>query len=530
MLSASLPAQAGQPATTGAALVRQLPGADGGGRVTAETARRRALLRATIDPRRRQPGLPRVRIRRSFIGLSYEYQQLAALISNDFVVPDRPAEAMLAHLAAGGMGSPTVRVGGGSTDDSFWNPNHVKPRPRGIAFDLDQVTLDALSSFHRRTHTPFILGLNLANPQLRTATEWLRVAHARLGRAVRAYELGNEPDIYTSRGYGEDAQGRSLKARPKGWGILDLVREFLTRGRALRSIAKVPLAGPGLCCLDTFRRRLPYFFAKTRKLISLATTHSYSGAACPGIKRSNPDALTVRRLLSRRKLQTKLAPISNAILAARHYHKRLRVTEVGSAACGGKRGVSDRYASALWGADFTLAMAAFGADGADFHTSGVYTPVSFSYSRPRKRWSGYARPLYYGLLLASKALPAGARMLPAATFRARQRKGTNVTLWASIDRHRTIRVVVVNKDLRARGRVRLRVRRGRARGKLTRLLGPGPRAAKGITYGGRTIPLGSATGAFTGRARSPRIRRRHGSYSFSMRPASAALLEIRTRR
>jgi hypothetical protein len=79
-----------------------------------------------------------------------------------------------------------------------------------------------------------------------------------------------------------------------------------------------------------------------------------------------------------------------------------RLAETNSCYQGGKRGVSDTFASALWGADLMYQLATAGGVGINFHGGGYgwYTPIAGTVS------SGFtARPLYYGMLLFAEAGP-----------------------------------------------------------------------------------------------------------------------------
>jgi hypothetical protein len=107
------------------------------------------------------------------------------------------------------------------------------------------------------------------------------------------------------------------------------------------------------------------------------------------------------------------------------------------------------------------------------------------------------------------------------------RRGANVHLWAVRGTRGRIRVVVINKDLRDRGRVRIRVRGARGRGRLTRLTAPGVSALTGVKLAGQSVPWGSSDGRLRGRRVVRKVRRRHRTYAFSMGAASAAVLEVR---
>ena len=77
-----------------------------------------------------------------------------------------------------------------------------------------------------------------------------------------------------------------------------------------------------------------------------------------------------------------------------------RLAETNSCYGGGKQGVSDTFASALWGADLMYQLASGGGMGINFHGGGYgwYTPIAGT------REDGFmARPIYYGMLLFAQA-------------------------------------------------------------------------------------------------------------------------------
>jgi hypothetical protein len=77
-----------------------------------------------------------------------------------------------------------------------------------------------------------------------------------------------------------------------------------------------------------------------------------------------------------------------------------RLAETNSCYQGGKAGVSDTFASALWGADLMYQLAAAGGEGINFHGGGYgwYTPIAGTQE------NGFlARPIYYGMLLFAQA-------------------------------------------------------------------------------------------------------------------------------
>jgi Glycosyl hydrolase family 79 C-terminal beta domain len=485
----------------------------------AKEARQKALVRAKINPRSLS-----VPVRRNFVGVSFEYTTALNWTGLLGTGPNLPLAGLFENLGRTGLGAPVLRLGGGSQDEATWDPTHAGGHPRGVHIEVDEYFMQSLAAFLRISQSPLILGLNLASPDPSDARELMLAARSRLPN-VMAYELGNEPDLYPTRRYYDDSSGRTITARPSNWDFFDWLREYRARANLLLDAADVRLAGPSTCCEPSYLAGSGYALKKLRRQIGLLTIHAYMGAACPGIGPGDPGYLTARKLLSSKLFQREAYRISGVVGQARRYNRRVRITETNSAACGGFDRVSNAFASSLWAADWFFGMAAVGASGADVHLDGIYSPFFFRWSQ-EAGWSAYAMPLYYGLLLFTEATGRGARLLPFATLGARVRKGSNVHMWAVRAPGGRVRIAVINKGLHSGGKVRLRVRGARGEGRLRRLLAPGVRAVQGTTFGGQSVPSGSADGRLAGAPVVETVRRRGGAYTFSLPRASAALLEL----
>jgi hypothetical protein len=118
-------------------------------------------------------------------------------------------------------------------------------------------------------------------------------------------------------------------------------------------------------------------------------------------------------------------------------HRRrlpVRVTELNSAACGGRPGLSDSFVSALWLTDTLFALLREGVDQADVHTwaHARYAPFDVA-AATRAR----ARPPLAAMLAFARAAPPGSRLIAVG--------GTLGALraWATIDPRGTVRVALI---------------------------------------------------------------------------------------
>ena len=72
----------------------------------------------------------------------------------------------------------------------------------------------------------------------------------------------------------------------------------------------------------------------------------------------------------------------------------LRIDELNSVSCGGARGVSDTFTSALWALDAAFQMARVGVDGVNIHTAPNGINQVFFFHHLSGGWIGSVRPLY----------------------------------------------------------------------------------------------------------------------------------------
>lgn len=488
-------------------------------------AAKQPLVRMTVTR-----GRPNRRLRRSFVGFSTEYKSQGNLTGDQEKGPNLAALGLFENFTRNGSGPPVLRLGGNSADEIWWNPTGRRPQPLGIHFDLKWSGLLGLKNFLTRSGSPALLSLNLASPDPTIARDLMLAVLNVVGASrIKAFLLGNEPNHYPDRSFGRDSTGRSIPVRPRGYDFNDYLRDFRRRAKVLRRAwPNVRLAGPSSES-PAYQLGLSKFLKRERRYVKFATFHNYPGTYCGGFRRTR--GITVRKLLASQTLLEPARTFQFLARVARQYRRSVRLTEVNTATCGGTPGVSDRFASALWAVDYLLEMAAVGVRGVDLHTypGAAYAPFQFGYSKALG-WRASVAPLYYGLLLFSQATANRARLLTLSSFQAFRRRGANVDPWATIDRQGTVRVLVVNKDLRASGRAVIRVPRGRGAGTLIRLLAPSARAKTGVTLAGQSVPALSADGALRGPYTSKTVRRgRRGVYRFFVPRASAALLTVPTR-
>lgn len=471
-----------------------------------------------------------VRVPASFLGFSLEYDGLANWEGLRGGPVDPVLVRLIRDLGGEGRGAPVLRVGGNSSDVSWWNPTGA-PRPRGVRYDITPRWLRRTRSLLRATGSRVILGLNFAGRGRSLGPGWARAAVARLPHgSIESFEVGNEPDLYgvvplyQTHGSSPDGPASFNRyGRPSSYGFARYRAEFARFAeRVRRAVPGARLAGPGFAT-SRWMSGVPRLVREQRARLGLLTYHRYPLRPCH-LRPGAPQYPTIEHLLSDRSSRGLADQVAGYATLAHRSGLPFRVDEMNSVSCGGTRGVGNSFASALWATDTLFELARVGAAGVNFHgrTHTFYSPFYFRrLRRPPRRWVAQVAPLYYGILLFAKATPNGSSVHPVRTT-----APGNLKIWATVDRSRTLRVVLINKERHASSPVRLLIPGAQRTGELQRLLAPTVNAGKGITLAGQTFGPLTSTGRLTGARITHTITAAHGTYTVTMPPTSAALLTI----
>lgn len=448
-----------------------------------------------------------------FLGVSLEYTALDAYTGANPSALDPVFVQLLRNLAAD-TGQPLLlRIGGNSTDSTWWPVAGVTP-PAGVRYALTPAWLAAARALAAAVPAKLILGINLAADQRRlSAAEAAALVQGIGPGSVAALELGNEPDVYGVFPWYGTRHG-SVYARGADYDLRSYIGEV---GRWAKALPDLPLAGPAAAELP-WLSGLPALLNAAPRL-GIATVHRYALQGC-FTNRSSPLYPSVANLLSDRSSAGLAQALMPYVALA---HSRLlpfRVDELNSAAqagCLGQAGVGSTFSSALWMLDTLFNLVSVGVDGVNVHSLPGAAYELFSVSRSeRGDWQAFVHPDYYGMLMFAQADPAGARLLPVNA------PSGPVKVWATVAPNGSTHVVVINKDSRPH-RVELQMAPSAAPAKLEWLRAPGPTATAGVTLGGQSFGPETATGRLTAPAWQP-ASALLGWYSIELPGYSAALL------
>jgi len=215
------------------------------------------------------------------------------------------------------------------------------------------------------------------------------------------------------------------------------VRLFDSYSRALTKLSpRIGLAGPVVAYPAVGLRWLAALLHPPHPALRLVTAHEYRYSACA--PRRSPRYPTVGRLLSENATAGTAAALGPAIRLVHRAGLPFRLTELNSVTCGGRPGVSDSFATALWAPDALFELMRAGVNGVNIHVRADAVNAAFAPSP-----NGIvARPLMYGLILFRRMLGPNARLVTPALAAPRS---LDLKAWALRVGRTGLRVLVINK-------------------------------------------------------------------------------------
>jgi hypothetical protein len=188
--------------------------------------------------------------------------------------------------------------------------------------------------------------------------------------------------------------------------------------------------------------------------------------------------------------------------------------------CGGARGVSNSFASALWVLDALYQLERVGVAGVNIHTVPDTINEVIGSSQVKGTWQSVVHPEYYGMMMFAQAAPAGSRLLKVSGSGV-----SGVSVWATRGTDGHIHVVVINRGSGARN-VGIRIPAAHGPGILERLQAPGLGATSGVTLGGQSFGAATGTGLLSGASTVSAVQPSGSSYVVTLPGTSAAMLTL----
>ncbi|MBV8218702.1 MAG: hypothetical protein JO325_09565 [Solirubrobacterales bacterium] len=446
-----------------------------------------------------------------FIGFSFEFSAVRDYTGSEPRAINPVLVQLIRDVAPGQ--APILRIGGDSTDTSWWPLPGVTPPP-GITYTLTKSWLETTRELAVETGAKLILGVNLKLDSLDEAAAEAQVYRTGIGkRYIDALEIGNEPELYKVFPWYE-TNGVPFYARPSTYNFAAYMEDVSAFAKHLHG---VDLAGPATGT-PSWLERVPHLFAAEPRL-KIITYHRYPLLSCfsvPGDARYP----SIPNLLNSDAARDLLQGAGHTIADAHRHGATIRIDELNSVACSGTPGVSDTFASSLWMLDTLFAMVRGGVDGVNIHTlpEAAYRP--FVFRRIRGRWLATVQPEYYSLLLFARAAPPGSRMLGVT-----QTSSTDVRSRATVTDDGVVHVVLINSGLTSAHAVLVKPPARASEALLERLLAPSATATDGVSIAGQTFGNETGTGVLKGKLRMAKLKPdRRGSYTIALPASSAAMI------
>jgi hypothetical protein len=392
------------------------------------------------------------------------------------------------------VGSPSIRIGGQSTDRSWWPVPNLSD-PAGVTYALGTSWARAALLLAQRLDAQYVMSVNLEAGSSRISRYEADQLLSLIGtKYVKYFEIGNEPDLYTHTPWYRVRKGKRVPwyvrlgtpyfARPAGFDEADFLAEWKETLAVMPP--GVPIAGP-----DTASARWigPFsaLMGQTRR-IGMLDSHAYALFNCV-TDPSNPKYPSIPHLLERAAATRIVRGASEFAPLAHHAGIPFRIDEMGSVSCDGHSGVSDTFASALWATDALFEAARAGVSGVNLHSFPNSDNGLFDFAASTTGWIADVHPIYYGALMFAQADPEGARILEIPSP-----SPSTLRIWATVGADHRVRVLVINVGSRQLVTIHAPKGFGTRDASVERLLAPSVSASSGETIGGQTLQS-TATGA-----------------------------------
>jgi hypothetical protein len=293
-----------------------------------------------------------------FIGLSYENMQLED--PSFFSPANRGLVEQFRNLSARGV----LRLGGNTSEFGWWKPSSTDQppdlnlvlkdgsRPARYVFAITPEAIRQLDGFLQATGWSCIYGLNLGYGTPETAVPEARFVFETLGPRLQYFQIGNEVDNFVNYRLRE----------PTEWNTDRYLDEWLVIARAVqRALPRAKFGLPDVAWDVTWLKRIADLWpaVKDKPHVTTLSHHHYWGGPP-----NNPQA-NIQRLM----LPDEAATMQGAVAreAAQRMKTAYRMTEGNTVFRGGKPGLSDVFASALWSADYLFQLMSMGYSGVNLH-------------------------------------------------------------------------------------------------------------------------------------------------------------------
>jgi hypothetical protein len=420
----------------------------GGLTAEAQSVNSGKTIRLSVDPH-----LVEAAISDDFIGFGYETSALAQ--EAYFTSRNTHLVQLYRTLSSRGL----VRIGGNISDHTRFVPNGLpQVHSEKETTVINQAVLDEFGGFLRATGWKAMWGLNLGSGSKEEAVQEALAVHRALGDRLHSFEIGNEVDLL-----------------PRFKSYEEYHSAYSDYRAAIRSaLPDAPFSGPDVAGNTQWAMD---FAATESKDLKLLTHHYYRTGA------RRPEATIETLLAPDSSLKSRLLQLQRGSSEA---GIRFRINEVNSFYGGGKPGVSDTFASALWCLDFMFQVASCGGDGVNMETDINQMAWVSHYSPIFRDNAGrlIARPEYYGMLAFAMAGRGDLVKLTSSST------DVDVSAYATKKGGGPLWVTILNKALSRQVTVEIVLTGGCSQADAYRLVAPSIESPDQVTLAGSQVSAG----------------------------------------
>jgi hypothetical protein len=399
-----------------------------------------------------------------FVGLSYEVQQLTD--PEFFSAKNTGLIRAFKSLTSHGV----LRLGGNTSEFAWWKPtpdspepahppiHDVEGEPKSQYYAVTSEAVRNLAAFLKATEWTCIYGVGMGTNTPERAAQEAEFAAKTLGTSLQYFQIGNEVDLFSPH-----------LRDPKAWSAKTYLDEWLAFARVIE--ARVPGAKfgiPDVAAKFSWLTQIADLWSAVQNppRVTTLTHHHYFGGPA-----TNPD-VSIPNLLKPETMAKVQNTANIATSAAAKMGIHTRMTEGNTCYRGGKPGVSDVFAAALWSADYSLLLASNNYSGINLHggtgnsvansIGGVLpgdvmleqqgsTPEQIA-AHPHPFYTPIAtfgsdyvlEPVAYGLKFAGSL--SGGSFLSVDLTSKLQAAGVNATAYAAMLEGGKTSVIILNKD------------------------------------------------------------------------------------
>jgi hypothetical protein len=399
-----------------------------------------------------------------FVGLSYEVQQLAD--PGFFTASNVGLIRQFKALAPQGV----LRLGGNTSEFAWWRatpgspePEHPQTRvvegePKPQYYAVTPEAVRNLADFLKATGWTCLYGIGMGTNMPQRAAEEAAFVAKTLGANLQYFQIGNEVDLFS----------RHLRD-PKTWSAKTYLEEWLALARSVTSrVPEAKFGMPDVASDVGWLTEIADLWPSIENPphVTTLTHHYYFGGPATNPEINTPNLLKPATMAKVQKTA------DTATAAAKKIGVRVRMTEGNTCYRGGKPGMSDAFAAALWSADYSLLLASNNYSGINLHggtgksvanSVGGFLPGDVLLrekgespdqiaTHPHPFYTPIAtfgseyvtQPVAYGLKFAGEF--SGASFLQGDFTSQLQATGVNATAYPAIFPSGHVAVIILNKD------------------------------------------------------------------------------------